>query len=57
MVPRAPLPSYHVQSVPVNGGDAQVLRNRMQKPQRHRLLHGDPEERQRLGNDNSRGHM
>jgi oxygen-independent coproporphyrinogen-3 oxidase len=36
------VPFYHAQSGPVKGDDAQVLRDRMRKPQRHRLLHGYP---------------
>lgn len=31
-----------METVPAHGDDAQVLRARMQKPQRHRLLHGYP---------------
>jgi hypothetical protein len=31
---------YHAESVPVKASDAQVLRDRMRKPPRHRLLHG-----------------
>jgi oxygen-independent coproporphyrinogen-3 oxidase len=36
------VPFYHASSVPVNEDDARVLRDRMRKPQRHRLLHGYP---------------
>jgi hypothetical protein len=35
-------PLYHAKSLPVNADDAHVLRGRIQKPQRHRLLHGYP---------------
>jgi coproporphyrinogen III oxidase-like Fe-S oxidoreductase len=42
MLPVAKVPADHAESVPVSGDDAQVLRDRMQKPQRHRLLHGYP---------------
>jgi oxygen-independent coproporphyrinogen-3 oxidase len=42
MLPLETLPSYHAEPFPVNEDDAQVLRDRMQKPQRHRLLHGYP---------------
>jgi coproporphyrinogen III oxidase-like Fe-S oxidoreductase len=42
MFPLATLPFYRAESVPVNENDAQVLRDRMRKPQRHRLLHGYP---------------
>ena len=42
MIPLATLPFYRAESAPVNENDAQVLRERMQKPQRHRLLHGYP---------------
>jgi oxygen-independent coproporphyrinogen-3 oxidase len=36
------LASYRAPSAPVDADDAQVLRDRMRKPQRHRLLHGYP---------------
>lgn len=42
MLTLATLPLYHVESFSVNQDDAQVLRDQMQKPQRHRLLHGYP---------------
>jgi oxygen-independent coproporphyrinogen-3 oxidase len=38
----ATLPLLHAESDSVNEDDAQVLRDRMHKPQRHRLLHGYP---------------
>jgi hypothetical protein len=38
----ATLSLYHAESDPVKGDDAWVQRARMQKPQRHRLLHGYP---------------
>jgi oxygen-independent coproporphyrinogen-3 oxidase len=38
----ATLPLYHSESFPVNEDDVQMLHDRMQKPQRHRLLHGYP---------------
>jgi oxygen-independent coproporphyrinogen-3 oxidase len=36
------LPFSGAASVPVNADDTQVLRDRLRKPQRHRLLHGYP---------------
>ena len=42
MLPLATLPFHHAGPVPVRRDDAQVLRARMRKPQRHRLLHGYP---------------
>jgi hypothetical protein len=38
----AKCPLYHAESVPVHADDVQALRDRMQEPQRHRLLHGYP---------------
>jgi oxygen-independent coproporphyrinogen-3 oxidase len=40
MLPLTTSPFYHAESIPVNEDDAQVLRDRQRKPQRHRLLHG-----------------
>jgi oxygen-independent coproporphyrinogen-3 oxidase len=42
MLPLATLPLYQADSAPVKGDDTQVLRDRLRKPQRHRLLHGYP---------------
>lgn len=42
MLSLATLPSSPADSFLFNEDDAQVLRDRMQKPQRHRLLHGYP---------------
>jgi oxygen-independent coproporphyrinogen-3 oxidase len=42
MLPLATVPSYRAESAPVNQNDADFLRGRMRKPQRHRLLHGYP---------------
>jgi oxygen-independent coproporphyrinogen-3 oxidase len=42
MLPLVTLPLSPTEPAPVNGDDAQVLRDRMRKPQRHRLLHGYP---------------
>jgi oxygen-independent coproporphyrinogen-3 oxidase len=42
MFPLTTVPFYDTASVPVHANDAQVLRDRLRKPQRHRLLHGYP---------------
>jgi coproporphyrinogen III oxidase-like Fe-S oxidoreductase len=42
MLPLLTLAPYHADPGPVPEDDVQVLRERMQKPQRHRLLHGYP---------------
>jgi oxygen-independent coproporphyrinogen-3 oxidase len=42
MFPLTTVPFYDTASVPVHTDDAQVLRDRLRKPQRHRLLHGYP---------------
>jgi coproporphyrinogen III oxidase-like Fe-S oxidoreductase len=36
------IPLHHTEAVPAHEDDGQVLRDRMRKPQRHRLLHGYP---------------
>jgi oxygen-independent coproporphyrinogen-3 oxidase len=42
MFPIATPSFYHAESDAVKGDDVQVLRDRLRKPQRHRLLHGYP---------------
>ena len=42
MLPLATLPLNDAERLPVHEDAAQVLRDRMRKPQRHRLLHGYP---------------
>jgi oxygen-independent coproporphyrinogen-3 oxidase len=42
MISLTTVPLYHAEPTPVNEDDTQVLRERMGKPQRHRLLHGYP---------------
>jgi hypothetical protein len=42
MLSHATLPLNQAESVSVKNDDAQVLRDRTRKPQRHRLLHGYP---------------
>jgi hypothetical protein len=42
MFPLTTVPIYDTASVPIHPDDPQVLRDRVRKPQRHRLLDGYP---------------